>query len=372
MMLRFRGKKILKTLRELDVFPKVNNTYVRSSKIGGLISIIATIIVVWLTIAEIRYHMQSKFNYKFVPDVDYDTKLSINVDLTVAMSCVNIGADIVDSTSQPMFKFGTLAEEDTWFELDEDQQRYFDNVRLYNTHLTESYHSLKDLLWKYGYTKESQTERPTDACRIHGTMILNKVSGNFHITAGKSLSLPSGHIHISAFMTDNKHNFSHRIDRLSFGEASPGIINPLDGDHKVTTQSNTLYQYFIEVVPTDVQTFQSRVQTYQYSVKELTRLIDHDAGSHGVSGIFFKYDTSALKVIVKEDYDSFLRFFIRLVATIAGILIVFGILKEVIEHFFGSYLSEPDQAPRLDNEKVVKIIEVPPPVASLIPESVVS
>lgn len=125
-------------------------------------------------------------------------------------------------------------------------------------------------------------------------------------------------------------------------------------------------------MPTDVQTFQSRVQTYQYSVKELTRLIDHDAGSHGVSGIFFKYDTSALKVIVKEDYDSFLRFFIRLVATIAGILIVFGILKEVIEHFFGSYLSEPDQAPRLDNEKVVKIIEVPPPVASLIPESVVS
>lgn len=31
------------------------------------------------------------------------------------------------------------------------------------------------------------------------------------------------------------YNFSHRIDHLSFGEEIPGIINPLDGTEKVTT-----------------------------------------------------------------------------------------------------------------------------------------
>lgn len=39
-----------------------------------------------------------------------------------------------------------------------------------------------------------------------------------------------------------------------------------------------LYQYFIEVVPTDVSTFLTRTKTYQYSVKDHMRLIDHHRG----------------------------------------------------------------------------------------------
>lgn len=39
-----------------------------------------------------------------------------------------------------------------------------------------------------------------------------------------------------------------------------------------------LYQYFIEVVPTDVTTFLSSSYTYQYSVKDHLRLIDHHKG----------------------------------------------------------------------------------------------
>lgn len=78
---------------------------------------------------------------------------------------------------------------------------------------------------------------PPDACRIYGTLVLNKVAGNFHITAGKSLTLPQGHIHISAFMSDMDYNFTHRIHRFSFGDPSPGVIHPLDGDEKITTDS---------------------------------------------------------------------------------------------------------------------------------------
>lgn len=76
-----------------------------------------------------------------------------------------------------------------------------------------------------------------NACRIHGSLNLNKVAGNFHITAGKSLSLPQGHIHISAFMTDRDYNFTHRINRFSFGGPSPGIVHPLEGDEKIADNS---------------------------------------------------------------------------------------------------------------------------------------
>ena len=63
------------------------------------------------------------------------------------------------------------------------------------------------------------------------------MAGNFHITAGKSLHFPQGHIHISSMFEDVKHNFSHRINRFSFGDVTGGIVHPLEGDEKVLTQS---------------------------------------------------------------------------------------------------------------------------------------
>lgn len=43
-----------------------------------------------------------------------------------------------------------------------------------------------------------------------------------------------GHVHISGFMSEADSNFTHRIHRLSFGDDSPGIIHPMEGDEKIT------------------------------------------------------------------------------------------------------------------------------------------
>lgn len=165
---------------------------------------------------------------------------------------------------------------------------------------------------------------PHDACRIYGSSVLNKVAGNFHITAGKSLNLPRGHIHISPFMSDSDYNFTHRVNRLSFGDPSPGIIHPLEGDEYITQSKMMLYQYFIEVVPTTVKTFVTNMNTYQYSVKQLARPIDHFKGSHGMPGIFFKYDMSALKVTVRQERDNLAMFLARLCSIVGGIYVCLG------------------------------------------------
>lgn len=88
-----------------------------------------------------------------------------------------------------------------------------------------------------------QPDYSPDSCRIHGSLKINKVSGNFHVTSGKSLSLPSGHVHISSFLTDKEYNFTHRINRFSFGEPSPGIIHPLEGEEKITNESECILGY---------------------------------------------------------------------------------------------------------------------------------
>lgn len=54
-----------------------------------------------------------------------------------------LGADILDSTNQNIFKFGTLEEENTWFELSPNQQIHFDNKRHFNSYLREEYHAIK-------------------------------------------------------------------------------------------------------------------------------------------------------------------------------------------------------------------------------------
>ncbi|CAF5043791.1 unnamed protein product, partial [Rotaria sp. Silwood1] len=101
----------------------------------------------------------------------------------------------------------------------------------------QQYHGIHDLLWLSGHTieqlpeREVKLDRKPDACRLHGTLEVNKLAGNFHIILGKSMSFFGAHAHISP-MGVQALNFSHRIDHLSFGLPTPGLIQPLNGDLK--------------------------------------------------------------------------------------------------------------------------------------------
>jgi hypothetical protein len=51
------------------------------------VSVFSFILIVWLVYSEVNYYLDSKFQFKFSPDTDFDAKLKINVDITVAMPC---------------------------------------------------------------------------------------------------------------------------------------------------------------------------------------------------------------------------------------------------------------------------------------------
>ena len=139
-----------------------------------------------------KFYMDKKLIFRFTPDVDLHAKLRINIDLTVAMPCKGIGADILDSTQQNTYSFGQLEEEDTWWELSGEQRQHFEYMQHLNRYLSEEYHSIAEVLYKEEkpFDHAPMPERtlrpvkPYDSCRIHGSLTLNKVAGNFHITAG--------------------------------------------------------------------------------------------------------------------------------------------------------------------------------------------
>lgn len=106
------------------------------------------------------YFLESRLQFKFEPDTDYDSLLQMNVDVTVAMPCARIGADVLDSTNQNLLTLDTLHEEDTWWELTPDQRAHFEALKHVNSYFREEYHAIHELLWNSKQFMFSSGEMP--------------------------------------------------------------------------------------------------------------------------------------------------------------------------------------------------------------------
>ncbi|XP_075870925.1 endoplasmic reticulum-Golgi intermediate compartment protein 2-like [Nelusetta ayraudi] len=334
-MRRLTKKKALTLVRELDAFPKVPESYVESSASGGTVSLIAFTCMAVLAVLEFFVYRHTWMKYEYEVDKDYTSKMRINVDITVAMRCQFIGADVLD-LAETMVASDGLKYEPVNFELSPGQRLWHMTLQHIQERLKVE-HALQDLLFKSAIKGPPAAPPERDdgsasltACRIHGYLFVNKVAGNFHITVGKSIPHPRGHAHLAALISHDTYNFSHRIDHLSFGEAIPGIISPLDGTEKVSPESNHMFQYFLTIVPTKLNTYQVSAETHQYSVTEQDRVINHAAGSHGVSGIFMKYDISSLMVKVTEQHMPLWQFLVRLCGIVGGIFTTTGMLHGLV------------------------------------------
>ena len=65
-------------------------------------------------------------------------------------------------------------------------------------------------------------------------------------------------------------------------------------------------------------------------VVDKNRSISHLKGSHGVPGIFVKYDLSSLRVHIRESHQPFWQFIVRLCGIIGGIFATSGELRVLI------------------------------------------
>merc|ERR1719394_1264698 len=112
------------------------------------------------------------------------------------MKCHHVGADVLDATGQDVLGYDQLKYVQTHWELSPKQKDYIHFVQQVNDYFKEDYHALQHVLWRQGNPTfaggmpEREGPKPNgspDACRIHGSLELSKVAGNFHVTAGKSV-----------------------------------------------------------------------------------------------------------------------------------------------------------------------------------------
>ncbi|XP_066276686.1 endoplasmic reticulum-Golgi intermediate compartment protein 2-like isoform X2 [Branchiostoma lanceolatum] len=230
-------------VKRVDAFPKIPDDCREKSTTGATVSLLSFSVIAILVTSEVQRYGRSEIRYQYEVDREISEKLNITVDITVAMPCEYVGADVTNSLGH----YWSLRDQMTYFELTEKQkreQRKLQSVR----RAINAKRSLRDVILQSGldtsrtiirHDHKTLYKKQVDACRFHGQLEIDKVSGTLHIMAGRSVQHGSGHNHYLApdLLQSDKpvtYNFSHRIDLLSFGALTPGILNPLDGEEKNT------------------------------------------------------------------------------------------------------------------------------------------
>eukprot|EP00158_Paraphelidium_tribonemae_P001164 Partr_v1_DN24052_c0_g1_i1_m34598 putative Endoplasmic reticulumgolgi intermediate compartment protein len=314
-------------VQRFDLFPKLDEVYLKSTRHGAYITALASIILSWLFMSEMVDFMDTHHVYDFLVDPTIESKLQISMDVTVAMPCRDISVDIIDVAGSAMRL--RHAFQTTPATLNVDPLIYRDYHFQYN----ESIHggsnpmfnhphpndlSIRSIIkgaryvrnsasWKFPWAMRHQVD---DACRVHGSVDVNRVAGNLHITA-------LGRGYFGPLTPTDGLNFTHVFDRLQFGFDYPGLENPLDYTYQVTQKAFATFSYFVSVIPTIyVDGWGNELITNQYSVGEHTR--EFETYDNTVPGIFIKFDIQPISVRVTESRGSFPMFLIRVAAVIGG------------------------------------------------------
>ena len=183
------------SLRTFDAFPKTNPTYLQRHESGGRMTVLLLSLSFLLSITSLLSYYHGTTTHHFTVEKTVGHNLQINLDLIVAMRCPDIHLNVQDASGDRIMAASVLREEPTSWnywrnrlegreaarhaqeELDEEQSSGESNV-------AENVAEIMRLA--RGGRKFPKTPRVrgvADACRVYGSMEVNKVQGDFHLTA---------------------------------------------------------------------------------------------------------------------------------------------------------------------------------------------
>ncbi|CAA7401714.1 unnamed protein product [Spirodela intermedia] len=361
-------------LRSLDAYPKINEDFYSRTLSGGIITIASSVVMLLLFLSELGLYIHPSTETKLVVDTSRAETLRINFDVTFpALACSMLSLDALDISGEehldvkhdiikkridshgnviearqdgigapkiekPLQRHGGRLEHNETYcgscygaeVSDEDCCNSCEEVR-------EAYRKkgwgmsnpdLIDQCKREGFLQRIKDEEG-EGCNVYGFLEVNKVAGNFHFAPGKSFQQANVHVHDLLGFQKDSFNISHKINRLTFGEHFPGVVNPLDGAQWVQQSQHGVYQYFIKVVPTVYTNINGHViQSNQFSVTE--HFMSEIVLRQYLPGVFFFYDLSPIKVTVTEAHVSFLHFLTNVCAIVGGVFTVSGILDSFV------------------------------------------
>jgi len=372
---------LLSRIKKLDAYPKVQEDFFTRTLSGGVITIISSVIMFLLFVSELRLFLQVQTNHELSVDVSRGEKLDIHIDVTfprlpcswLSLDAMDISGDLHLDVDHDVYRRRLSADGKA---LDEGERHHVGPVSVnasessadtpgtpecgscYGAEQNEgeccnSCEEVREAYRRKGWALQSYSgidqcekegfhneikEQEGEGCHVWGTLSVNKVAGNFHFAPGKSFQQGHMHVHdLLPFGTD-KFDLSHTIHKLSFGQAFPGVVNPLDGvevdqrSDQMAKGQTGMFQYFLKVVPTSyIDIRNSTIHSNQFSVTENFKGSNIEAGRN-LPGVFFFYDLSPIMVAYNEERSSFVHFLTGVCAIIGGIFTVSGIVDSFVYH----------------------------------------
>ncbi|KAI1662695.1 DUF1692-domain-containing protein [Daldinia decipiens] len=323
-------------VKAFDAFPKAKPQYVTRTSGGGKWTVVMYIVSCILLWSEVARWWRGEETHTFAVEKGIGHSMQINLDIVLKMKCKDLHVNVQDASGDLIRAASRLQEDVTnwgqWVDakgvhrLGRDSHgRAVTGAGWHEEGFGEEH--VHDIV-AMGRKKARWAKTPrlwgaeADSCRIYGSLDLNKVQGDFHITArGHGYSDPAvpSHLDHGAF------NFSHVISELSFGPYYPSLVNPLDRTINIAEMHFFKFQYFMSVVPTiySVQRgsgsapAERTIFTNQYAVTEQSKEINERM----VPGLFFKYDIEPILLHVEERRDGLITFAIKIVNILSGVLV---------------------------------------------------
>eukprot|EP00455_Lapot_gusevi_P014726 TRINITY_DN1739_c0_g4_i1.p1 TRINITY_DN1739_c0_g4~~TRINITY_DN1739_c0_g4_i1.p1 ORF type:complete len:360 (-),score=61.73 TRINITY_DN1739_c0_g4_i1:64-1143(-) len=335
---RNSSSSLVESFKQLDLYPKIEDEHRVQTETGGLVTIISGFIILILLISE----FSSYLSFTFKEDVEVDTTVSdqlfINFNITFpALSCSAAKLDVMDVTGDQIL--------DVYKKI--SKQRLNSLGRPIGRELVAHEAANDHLVVKAPADFRGFAGRDREGCILSGTLVVNKVAGNFHVAVGESIVTGNRHVHNFKMSDLQTFNNSHIINHLSFGPGAPypfpPLANPLDGTTNIVKQGTALYQYFVKLVPTVyVDTSGRSVFTNQFSVTEHAIPVDASQAHH-LPGVFFMYELSPFMVRMTAQSEPLFQFITATCAIIGGVITIAGLFDSFLFHFSNIFSSSSNK-----------------------------
>ncbi|CAD8177444.1 unnamed protein product [Paramecium pentaurelia] len=314
-------------LRKLDIYRKLPADLTEPTTAGALISVISTIVIVVLFITELQAYIEVDNSSEMFVDINRGgEQIRVNLDIEFhKFPCDILSLDVQDIMGSHVVNVeGRLIKKRI-------KNGQIISEEVHSNHEGHDHHGQQSI----DFVRIEQAFKEKEGCQIAGYIIVNKVPGNFHVSAHAF----GGILH-QVFQRSQIHtlDLSHTINHISFGEEDDlikikkqfqkGVLNPLDNTKKIAQpQGGTgmMFQYYISVVPTTY----IDVQGNEYYVHQFTANSNEVQTDH-LPAVYFRYDLSPVTVKFLQYRESFLHFLVQICAILGGVFTIASIVDGMI------------------------------------------
>jgi len=305
----------------LDMYRDLPKDMTEQTLTGGFVSVACATFIAYLFLTELITFLTPEVSTDMYVDAHQDTgkeqsMIHINLNMTLPkMPCAVTSVDAQDIMGTHVVDVGG---------------------QLHKVRLDEQGRPKRD---SRGALLSAESSNPQEqigeGCEVSGYLIVNKVPGNFHISAHSHAHL----VHV--FFGSKPMNVSHVINHLSFGnfeettqlkDVAGAHINPLKGTRKMAeqdpndSQNAKSYEYYIKIVPT----VYDKLNGKQYRSFQFVADSNEVSGRYQLPAAYFRYDLSPITVHFTEKRRSFAHFLVQICAIIGGVFTVLGLVNSFL------------------------------------------